>query len=89
MRDHFQDQHFLCEEGECSSLQFTNAFRSSIDMQAHRASFHARGLTKSAARQARTIDININRPRPARRGPYSRREQQDVLPGTMTFIFSF
>ena len=38
--EHFQEKHFLCEEGECASLQFTNAFRTDIDLKAHLASTH-------------------------------------------------
>ena len=33
LRDHFRDEHFLCEEGHCVNEQFTSAFRSKIDIK--------------------------------------------------------
>lgn len=64
MQDHFRTAHHLCEEGECIDQQFTNAFRTELDLQSHRAKFHMRGMSKSQIRQARTLDIDINlRPR--------------------------
>lgn len=59
LQDHFRSKHYLCEEGECANTQFTHAFRSRIDFQAHQANTHARGLSKSQAKQARTIEVDI------------------------------
>ena len=65
LREHFAEQHCLCEEDECAHLQFTNAFRSKIDLKAHKATAHNRNLNRTAARQARTLDIDFNlAPRP-------------------------
>uniref|UniRef100_A0A8I3P283 Zinc finger protein 598, E3 ubiquitin ligase n=1 Tax=Canis lupus familiaris TaxID=9615 RepID=A0A8I3P283_CANLF len=46
----------LCEEGRCSSEQFTHAFRTEIDLKAHRTACHSRSRAK--ARQKRPqIDL--------------------------------
>jgi E3 ubiquitin-protein ligase ZNF598 len=60
MRDHFKSEHFLCEEEECADEQFTSVFRSEIDLRAHVATVHAKGLSRIAARQARTIDLDFS-----------------------------
>ncbi|XP_077295037.1 E3 ubiquitin-protein ligase ZNF598 [Arctopsyche grandis] len=68
LRDHFRKEHYLCEEGECSELNLTAVFRSDIDLKAHKACEHGRGLSKQAARQARTLELQFTlTPRP--RGP--------------------
>ena len=59
MKDHFRESHYLCEEDECEYAQFTNAFRSDIDLKAHKAAEHGRGMKKFQQRQARTVDIDI------------------------------
>jgi len=65
LRNHFRDQHFLCEEGECYEEKFTPAFRTEIDLKAHRASVHGRQMTKAAAKQARTLELAFTlKPRP-------------------------
>lgn len=33
MREHFRSDHFLCEEGDCSDIEFTSVFRSEIDLK--------------------------------------------------------
>lgn len=67
LRVHFRDFHFLCEEGDCIHEQYTSVYRTKVDLQAHRASKHSGNLTKSQARQARQLDVDITfapRPRP-------------------------
>ncbi|CAL4059614.1 unnamed protein product [Meganyctiphanes norvegica] len=59
LRDHFRSDHFLCEEGDCKEERFTAAFRSKIDIQAHINQVHSHNLSKAAARQARTVDIEF------------------------------
>lgn len=59
LRAHFREQHFLCEEGDCRNETFTAAFRSEIDLKAHRAQHHHRSLTKAQAKQARTLDLEF------------------------------
>ena len=59
LRGHFKESHYLCEEGDCINEQYVNAFRSEIDLKAHTTQTHGRGMSKSAVRQARTIDIDI------------------------------
>lgn len=59
LRDHFKKEHYLCEEGTCYEEQFTSAFRSEIDLKAHRASSHTRSMGKQAAKQARTLELEF------------------------------
>lgn len=66
LREHFREQHFLCEEGRCSAEQFTHAFRTEIDLKAHRTACHSR--SRAEARQNRQIDLQFSyAPRHARR----------------------
>lgn len=59
LRDHFKKEHYLCEEGNCYEEKFTSAFRSEIDLKAHRASYHSRTMGKQAAKQARTLEVEF------------------------------
>lgn len=59
LRAHFREEHFLCEEGDCRNETFTAAFRTEIDLKAHRAQHHNRSLTKAQAKQARTLDLEF------------------------------
>ncbi|XP_036082115.1 E3 ubiquitin-protein ligase ZNF598 isoform X1 [Rousettus aegyptiacus] len=66
LREHFREKHFLCEEGRCSTEQFTHAFRTEIDLKAHRTACHSR--SRAEARQNRQIDLNFSyTPRHSRR----------------------
>ncbi|XP_053327495.1 E3 ubiquitin-protein ligase ZNF598 [Spea bombifrons] len=58
LREHFRDSHFLCEEGRCSTEQFTHAFRTEIDYKAHKTSCHSK--SRAEARQNRQIDLQFN-----------------------------
>lgn len=63
MRDHFKSEHYLCEEEQCehgAAEQFTAVFRSEIDLRAHVAVAHCHGMSKSAVKQARTIDLEFS-----------------------------
>ena len=33
LREHFKQEHYLCEEGDCVNEQFTTAFRDEIDLK--------------------------------------------------------
>ncbi|KAI5932663.1 E3 ubiquitin-protein ligase ZNF598 [Manis javanica] len=67
LREHFREKHFLCEEGRCSAEQFTHAFRTDIDLKAHRTACHSR--SRAEARQNRQIDLQFSyAPRHSRRG---------------------
>ncbi|XP_067005745.2 E3 ubiquitin-protein ligase ZNF598 isoform X2 [Anabrus simplex] len=71
LREHFRADHYLCEEGGCVEEKFTSAFRSEIDLKAHRASVHGRSMGKAAAKQARTLELEFTlapRPRDGRDG---------------------
>lgn len=59
LRQHFKKDHFLCEEGPCKNEKFTSVFRSKIDLQAHRAKVHARGMSKAEAKQLRKIEVGF------------------------------
>ncbi|XP_054991405.1 E3 ubiquitin-protein ligase ZNF598 isoform X2 [Sorex araneus] len=58
LREHFREKHFLCEEGRCSSEQFTHAFRTEIDLKAHKTACHSR--SRAEARQNRHIDLQFS-----------------------------
>ncbi|KAK2496113.1 hypothetical protein MC885_014137 [Smutsia gigantea] len=67
LREHFREKHFLCEDGRCSTEQFTHAFRTDIDFKAHRTACHSR--SRAEARQNRQIDLQFSyAPRHSRRG---------------------
>ncbi|XP_076996437.1 E3 ubiquitin-protein ligase ZNF598 [Tamandua tetradactyla] len=78
LREHFREKHFLCEEGRCSSEQFTHAFRTEIDLKAHRTACHSR--SRAEARQNRQIDLQFSYvPRHARReGVVSGEDYEEV-----------
>ena len=50
----------MCDEEECAYAQFTNAFRTEIDLKAHKATEHGKGMRKSQQKQVRAVDIDIN-----------------------------
>ncbi|XP_063790987.1 E3 ubiquitin-protein ligase ZNF598 [Pseudophryne corroboree] len=58
LREHFAKSHYLCEEGRCSTEQFTHAFRSEIDYKAHKTSCHSKN--RAEARQNRQIDLQFS-----------------------------
>lgn len=57
LSEHFRESHYLCEEGRCSTEQFTHAFRTEIDYKAHKASAHSK--SRAEARQNRQIDVQF------------------------------
>ena len=72
LRDHFRDSHYMCEEGECAHVEFTNAFRSDIDLKCHASTAHTGKMRKAQMRQARTLEIDFNL---APRHTHSRRDR--------------
>lgn len=58
LREHFREKHFLCEEGRCSTEQFTHAFRTEIDYKAHKTACHSKN--RAEARQNRQIDLQFS-----------------------------
>ncbi|KAL7290228.1 hypothetical protein TKK_0015931 [Trichogramma kaykai] len=60
LRSHYKSKHYLCEEAACIDEEFTSVFRSEIDLKAHKANVHAKGLSKAAAKQARTLELEFN-----------------------------
>nr|CAD7588223.1 unnamed protein product [Timema genevievae] len=90
LRDHFQSEHYLCEEGDCLEEKFTCVFRSEIDLKAHRASVHGRMIGKAATKQARTLELEFtlaprrDRMEAGRRGGgRPRGRADDDMPGAM------
>ncbi|OWF56534.1 E3 ubiquitin-protein ligase ZNF598-like [Mizuhopecten yessoensis] len=82
LKRHFRDQHYLCQDEDCVNAQFTHAFRSEIDLKAHKANEHNRGLTKAQVRQSRVVDVDIQlapRKKP-QRGVVSRDAYEDTGP---------
>lgn len=59
LRDHFRQEHYLCEEGTCLEEMFTGVFRTDIDLKAHKACTHGKHLGKAAAKQARTLELEF------------------------------
>ncbi|XP_043279715.1 E3 ubiquitin-protein ligase ZNF598 isoform X2 [Venturia canescens] len=59
LREHFRNEHYLCEEGTCVEEMFTGVFRTDIDLKAHKACTHGKHLGKAAAKQARTLELEF------------------------------
>lgn len=84
LRDHFRQEHFLCEEGVCVDEKFTSVFRTDIDLKAHKTSVHGKQLSKAAAKQARTLELEFtlaprgeNRIRRGMPGPSTSKSTRD------------
>ncbi|XP_015109847.1 E3 ubiquitin-protein ligase ZNF598 [Diachasma alloeum] len=93
LRDHFRQEHYLCEEGACSEEKFTPVFRTDIDLKAHKASVHGKHLGKAAAKQARTLELEFTLaprgdPRNSRRGPQMGpgSSQRDYAPRNRDYV---
>ena len=59
LRSHFREDHYLCEEGDCRHDVLTSAFRNEIDLKAHCASTHSRGLSKAAVKKMRHLPVEF------------------------------
>ncbi|KAI4455961.1 zinc finger protein [Holotrichia oblita] len=59
LRKHFLEDHYVCEEGDCKNEQFTSVFRSDIDLRAHITNVHSKHMSKSATKQARTLELEF------------------------------
>lgn len=59
LKTHFRMEHYLCEEGDCANETFTGAFRTSIDLQAHKALHHTKNKSKAEVKQARTLELEF------------------------------
>lgn len=60
LKRHFRDDHFLCEEGSCRNEIFTSAFANDIDLKAHRASVHSKGMSKAETKMMRTLPVEFS-----------------------------
>jgi len=79
LQDHFREDHFLCEEGSCKDEKFTSAFRSEIDLKAHISDRHSGVMSKAAAKQNRTVELDFNYTRPGQHSQVSRRRGRDAV----------
>ena len=70
LRRHFRAEHFLCEEAQCRNEKFTSVFRSKLDLQAHRASAHTKGLSKAEVKQLKQLDVGFT---------YSREREEEEM----------
>lgn len=50
VKEHFKEEHYLCEEDECANVQFTNSFRSELDLKAHISQHHLKGVKRQVFR---------------------------------------
>ena len=71
LRKHFKQNHYLCEEGQCKDEKFTSVFWSKIDLQAHKAAAHSKGMSKSAVKQLRQVEVGFT---------YSKAPESDGMP---------
>ncbi len=76
LRAHFKKDHYFCEEGSCRNDLLTSVFKNEIDIKAHRASVHRKGMSKAEAKQTRVLPVEFSI---ARSGEDSRRRAP--LPG--------
>lgn len=60
LRSHFREEHYLCEEGNCKQDILTSAFRNEIDLKAHRASTHSKGMSKAEVKQMRYVPVDFS-----------------------------
>ena len=60
LRNHFKKDHYLCEEGACRHDILTSTFRNEIDLKAHRANVHSKGLTKAEVKQMRFLPVEFS-----------------------------
>ena len=65
LRQHFKKDHYLCEEGPCRHEKLTSVYRTKIDLQAHRAATHTKGLSKTEAKQLRQLEVGFTYSRPS------------------------
>lgn len=56
LENHFRKEHFMCPDERCIQERFV-VFETEIDLKAHQLEKHPQGLSKSALRDARRIDM--------------------------------
>lgn len=60
LRSHFKKEHYLCEEGQCYQDVLLAAFRNEIDLKAHLANSHSKGLSKAEVKKMRNLPVEFN-----------------------------
>jgi hypothetical protein len=82
LKGHFQEEHYLCEEGDCIDEQFTHAFRTEFDLKAHKVDRHSDGLSRAEVRQNRMVDVDLtfNRPGAGAFSQHGRRQGRNNSP---------
>jgi len=64
LKDHFKNTHYLCEEGSCIDEQFTHAFRTELDLKAHKLERHKLSKAESKLNRQVEVDLSFNRRQP-------------------------
>lgn len=83
LRDHFLEDHFLCEQGDCQNEMLTSVFRTDIDLKAHIATVHSKQMGRAASKQARTLELEFNFK--SRRNQQHQNENPEVVPAVRNF----
>jgi len=55
LKQHFLDQHYICQEGFCRDEEITSAFANKFDLTAHKAQVHGGKMNKSTR-----VDLDID-----------------------------
>ena len=76
LKEHFKTDHYLCEDGACVNEQFTHAFRTELDLKAHRLDRHSDGLSKNETRLNRLVGIDVSYSRHNERNRHNERERE-------------
>ena len=60
LRSHFKKEHYLCEEGQCYEDVLSAVFRNEIDLKAHLASVHSKGMSKAEVKTMRYLPMDFS-----------------------------
>lgn len=55
LKQHFLDQHYICQEGFCRDEEITSAFANKFDLAAHKAQVHGGKISRAAR-----VDLDID-----------------------------
>lgn len=72
LEEHFRSSHHVCLDAECLEKKFV-VFPTEMDLKAHQLEVHPNGLSKSALRDARRVDLSEFQDTRPRGGPSGRR----------------
>lgn len=60
LRLHFKKEHYLCEEGDCYHEVLSAAFRNELDLKAHVANSHSKGLSRAEVKKMRHLPVEFH-----------------------------